>query len=286
MITIEIIWTDYLLDVLKSTGLQIAILFGPLLTISFLLHFVSAGLSHTGIRIFTRNGFIYIFKLIGTPVHELGHAVFALLFGHSVTGMKMFDPGGKDGSFGSVTHTFKKGNIYQEIGNFFIGIGPILMCVIALYLGVWLLFGINPKASNPGIFNPEKWINLIAIKQSISGVYASLANYMKFILNGPNSNWWKIALFFYLQFAIGSSITLSISDLKSALKGFLFFVIIHLLFNLSSLWTGNFMMVAVRQIHFWLTDFYLLMLLALVINIAFLLIFLPIAYLVDLIKGK
>ncbi|HNX57819.1 MAG TPA: hypothetical protein PKK43_01880, partial [Spirochaetota bacterium] len=53
---------------------------------------------------------------IGTPVHELGHAAFCLIFGHRITDMKLYDPDPSDGTIGYVCHSYNN-SPYQKIGN-------------------------------------------------------------------------------------------------------------------------------------------------------------------------
>lgn len=72
---------------------------------------------------------------VGTPLHEIGHAFFAILFGHKVTKMKLFDPKATDGTLGYIHHSWNPKNLYHRVGNFFIGIGPIIFIS-----GVMLLF--------------------------------------------------------------------------------------------------------------------------------------------------
>jgi hypothetical protein len=66
--------------------------------------------------------------VIGVPFHEISHLVFALVFGHSVTEVRLFRPfrGKQDGVLGYVRHSYNPRSLWQTFGNFFIGVAPML----------------------------------------------------------------------------------------------------------------------------------------------------------------
>ena len=64
---------------------------------------------------------------VGTPLHESGHALMCLLFGHKIRKIVFFQPNSDDGCLGYVEHSYNNRNPYQVIGCFFIAIGPVLL---------------------------------------------------------------------------------------------------------------------------------------------------------------
>ena len=85
-------------------------------------------------------GVVLATSIIGTPVHELGHALMCLLFGHKITDMALWQPASRDGNLGYVTHAYRQRNLYHVLGNLFIGIGPIFSGLAVLTLAFFLGF--------------------------------------------------------------------------------------------------------------------------------------------------
>lgn len=85
-------------------------------------------------------GVVLATSIIGTPVHEMGHALMCLLFGHKITDMALWQPASRDGNLGYVTHAYRKRNLYHILGNLFIGIGPIFSGLGVLAMALWVGF--------------------------------------------------------------------------------------------------------------------------------------------------
>src|SRR5690606_23839416 len=114
-------------------------LVGPIVLLAFIMNFISRKNESLGYKVMGQNVYLYGFAWLGTSIHELGHAIFAILFAHKISEIKLFTPGsGK--SLGHLKHSYTKGNPYQTLGNFFIGLGPILLGSFLLLVVTWLLF--------------------------------------------------------------------------------------------------------------------------------------------------
>jgi len=263
----------YFLTVLIATGTQLFILFGPLLVLSFLMNYIANMSERLSYNVFGRTMYLYVFGWLGTSVHELGHALFAVLFAHKINDIVLFSPNAEGSSLGHVNHSYDKKSIYQNIGNFFIGIGPIILGSMTLFLFTYLLYQFNITTLSVTI-NTDIFLNFESVKIMLIQLWHSVNQYLQFVLFGHQSTWWRITLLVYCLYAIGSSITLSPADLKSALKGFVFFVIVLTLFNLLTIWIGNFAQSAFLKVSSYFSVLYFLLILSMIVNLIFIVVLL------------
>ncbi len=227
-----------------------------------------------GCKLMGQKFYLYIFGWLGTSIHELGHAIFAIVFAHKISEIKLFTPGsGK--SLGHVKHSYTKGNPYQTLGNFFIGLGPILLGAFLLLVVTWLLFDIDIfrlADMYQVVFNIELFKSFDSVINAIVNISSGVWQYFDLILTGPKTTWWKLVLFFYLFYAIGSSITLSSADMKGSFNGFMYFVILLFIFNIGTLWIGEFATTFFNQINQYLSGFYFLIVVSMGLNIVFIIV--------------
>jgi len=107
---------------------------GFAVAIHYLEHFIQS-------RMASRFGWrsVLVTGWLGTPIHELSHAAMCLLFRHRIDEIQLFDPDVREGRLGFVRHSHRKGNLFEEAGNVFIGTAPLLGGSVVL-LGLTLLF--------------------------------------------------------------------------------------------------------------------------------------------------
>lgn len=161
--------------------------------------------------------------VIGTPIHELSHAFFCLVFAHKITEIKLYKLNTDDGTLGYVKHSYNPRNLYCQIGNFFIAVAPILGGSGVLLLLMFLL--------TPSMFaNVTETLRAAASFSSGSsgfgGYFALFGSVIRDIFaleNVKNALWW---VFIVLAIMISSHMELSTQDIKSGVLGLVLFVIL------------------------------------------------------------
>lgn len=156
----------------------------------------------------------YMTGFIGTPVHELSHALACLVFGHKITEIKLFQINSDDGTLGYVRHSYNPKNIYQRIGNFFIGIAPILVILSLLYLVAWLLM--------PGFVEELESLSASVNYIDFSDVIGYVWNVIQsFLGNIATWQWWVYVM---IGIVLALHMTLSGADIKGAFNGLVFLI--------------------------------------------------------------
>ena len=166
---------------------------------------------------------LLITGIVGTPVHELSHAAMCLLFGHRIDEIKLFTLRG-DGTLGYVKHSYNPRNLYHRIGNFFIGIAPIIGGSAVLLLLLRLML--------PEVFFAAAEILTAPIGESPTVEYFSRFFGIFGTLFSPryiaDPMWWTFLL---LALMIAGHMEISTSDLRSGVGGFSFIAVLLLAFD-------------------------------------------------------
>jgi hypothetical protein len=201
-------------------------------------------------RVFGRKG-IMVTAWIGAPIHELGHLLMCYLFGHKVTEFKLFDFRVRNGILGYVKHRWNSKNLYQNIGNFFIGMGPLLSGTAALILGIYLLLPdsfatfANYLSFEPD--QPEPYI-LVNIPSMLTELFVNIFS----LENATSPRFWIYVL---LAFGVSSHIALSRDDLKEVRRGLITIFVSILLINIIAFiigldFSGIFAIILTLNIYF------------------------------------
>lgn len=174
----------------------------------------------------TSKAVIYGTGIIGTPIHELSHALFCVIFLHKITEMKLFQINSEDGTLGYVNHSYNKRNIYHIIGNFFIGVAPILIGTTILTLLLKLMV---PSVFDGIIDHINNFVNMCGDSFEFKEFFKMIGNIFVTFFKGANSwLWW---IYFLICFFIALHMNLSKADLKGTLIAIPFIIIIFAIIN-------------------------------------------------------
>ena len=197
------ILSNFLYQILFTVG--VIFVFGLLIALG--RRWFCSMLGYGGYKFILATGFI------GTPIHELSHALMCLVFGHKITEIKLFQLHSDDGTLGYVNHSYNPKNIYHQIGNFFIGIAPIVVGSAFLFLFMRLLTPstFNSVISEINAFNALSHgtfdlTHILELFVNILGSIFRLENFGNFL-------WW---IFVVLAIMISSHMELSGADIKGS----------------------------------------------------------------------
>lgn len=171
---------------------------------------------------------IYSTGIIGTPIHELSHALFCVIFLHKITEIKLFQINSEDGTLGYVNHSYNRRNIYHLIGNFFIGVAPILIGTLLLTLLLKLMV---PEVFDSILDSINVFVKSSYDSFSISNFFKMIGNiFISFFKGVTNWLWW---IYFLICFFIALHMNLSKADLKGTIIAIPFIIIIFVIINFS-----------------------------------------------------
>lgn len=214
---------EYIVEIIRLGTIIIIGLIGAFLVFGLIIGEIQKISNKSIIRMFGEKG-IWVVHAIGTPIHELSHLLMCLLFGHKVREVKLFRSIAlrDDGVLGYVKSSSNSKNIYQNIGNFFIGSAPLFIGGLAIF-SIFLL--LLPESCR--IIINESELSLKFIATTIFSV-----------ANMKNIKFW---MFILITIGISTSMSLSKEDIMTSKRGALylsllsyFSALIIVLFNIST----------------------------------------------------
>lgn len=221
-----------ILDLLADTLIETLWLTGAVIVVGLFLEVIQR-YTMRNFQSSLGRGTVLATGIIGTPVHELSHALFALLFGHRIIAIKLFQRPDQDGIMGYVNHSFNKRNMYQRVGNFFIGIAPILGGVLVIMV---LMFFLIPDTFAGYLNILASSLDAQAFRDlSIAGMASTYWNLVQTIFSVENFQQASFYLFLFLAICISSHMSLSFADIKGSFDGLVFIFLILLLLNVFNL---------------------------------------------------
>lgn len=157
--------------------------------------------------------------IIGTPVHELSHAAMCFVFGHKIKKMKLFSIDKRNGTLGYVKHSFNPRNLRHRIGNFFIGIAPVVSGSFVVLLLMWLFMPtVCSQVSDLMQTTAQGSLSL----DTVTRLGYAVVSIFRLIFARENLENWKLWVFVFLAATIAIHMELSTADIQGGQDGFLF----------------------------------------------------------------
>jgi hypothetical protein len=207
---------ESLLNTLTLSVVELFYLVGFLIGVGFLLGVLEKYSNKFLFKAFGPRG-VLATAWIGTPIHELGHLLQCFIWGHRVTRVKFLQLNNPNGVLGYVEHQYNPGSMYQQIGNFFIGMGPIFSGIGSLIFGMYLLVPESYQTFREYIdlhvtSAVQNRNYLMVLGNAVLVITKSFFTFKNLL----NPLFW---IFLLLAICISSHIALSKADIKGSTKG-------------------------------------------------------------------
>lgn len=196
-----------------NTTIQLLLFIGLVWFISF-----NAQIKITRLSFKLQGRFLYLsLASAGVIVHELSHALVAIVFGHRVRKIVFFNPDISSSSLGYVVHSYNPLNIYHRIGCFFIGFAPLYLAPIFIMIASHLLL-----PSPDYFYDVISHIGTFTIPQALMSIDFFLDFFRKSYDSSPKGT----IVWLFLSCSISLSCGPSPADIKNATAGLIPFTAI------------------------------------------------------------
>lgn len=169
---------------------------------------------------------LYASSVVGTPVHELGHAMMCIPFGHRITDMQLLMlPGRRSRTLGYVEHSYNHKNPWAVFGNLFVSFGPIFSGLTVMVLVLVLCF-------------PAQWSAYMESSRTVANAGAGIAqtatiafSLLFSLFRGIQEQPVASIVGIIIILSVAQHISLSFADLRGCLVGLAMYAGIVLVFG-------------------------------------------------------
>ena len=161
---------------------------------------------------------LYASSVVGTPVHELGHALMCIPFAHRITDMKLLlPPSRRSRTLGYVEHSYNRKNPWAVFGDLFISFGPIFSGIGVMILVLNLCF---PVQWNAYLDSSRAMVESGASLQEMSTIIFSL---LFSLFERFDEDALRATVGLIIILSVSQHITLSFADLKGCFTALLMY---------------------------------------------------------------
>ena len=222
---------SFFLDLLLYLGNLLLLTLGVFVVCGFAVRFCARAFS---MLLGSGSGTVFdLTSVIGTPIHEIGHAVMCPLFGHRITSVKLWAPRAENGVYGYVEHAYNRKNPWARLGNLFIGVGPLFSGLGIVVLMLLLCF-------------PTQWsIYLDASRSAVlseggsaSGLLHAILSLFLSMFDAFRADFLRSLLGLIVILSVSLHISLSWADIKGSLSALPIYITMMAVFALATLIAG------------------------------------------------
>ncbi len=196
----------YILNALSNT-FKTTLLFLPIIVSCIVIEMLSGFANRRFGRRFGWCGVLPL-AIIGTPIHELSHAIIAILTGHRIQELALFRPNFLTGELGHIKHSWNERNPIQKyIGNPLIAIAPFFGGSLVLFLLTKLLMPQLIQGNTLPILSTDILKDYSQFKTYLNTLLIRTAFMLKIFFNWRNLL--SIRFYIYVIFAFGVSLHLT-----------------------------------------------------------------------------
>ena len=177
-----------------------------------------------------KRGFCYATGVIGTPVHELSHALMCLVFGHKIVEMKLFQIDEETGVLGYVNHSYNPRNVYHRMGNYFIGVAPIVGGTVIIYLIIRFLLPTTYAETSVALNELVVAMEGASFGEMFSSIISAFGQMFAAFFSEAATTW-KWWVFIVFAFCIALHMNLSGADIKGATSALPILVLVLIVVN-------------------------------------------------------
>jgi hypothetical protein len=219
-----------------ETAIQVLCIAVPLALAAVVLRLLNIVIQGRLARWFGWNAVLFT-GWLGTPIHELSHALMCVIFRHRIVEMALFRPDKESRQLGFVDHSYvpksiySPKNIYQVLGNFFIGTAPLVGGTLVMYGLLWLFY---PSAAGNAV--PDSSVGDAIAKGEVVSAAGQVTDHalgvLRQVVSIEHLATIKLWLFIYLVLCVGSHMAPSRSDYRGSKWGAVVLVGAMLLINI------------------------------------------------------
>lgn len=215
-----------------DTFLKLTTSAGTFLGFVAVLYFLQRLVCGLAVRHFG-NSSIYLSAIVGTPIHEISHALACIPFRHKIEEVALFKPDGA-GTLGYVNHSYNPRSLWQQIGNFFIGTAPLVGGTASIFLLTYLMLPNSQEILAAVTSSTSAYQNVSGATSFVMALHVELTDISKLLYQAAALEPIRFTLWAYLTGAIALHLSPSPADMKGSVKGFILIVLLLTAFRFMS----------------------------------------------------